>query len=72
MPRGVTDYAWGVTMVLMSGDFDGDHVSARGPDGVLELNAPLVEPNAAGLADRVNDLLRGDRAKEATIIARLV
>ena len=44
------------------GDLDGDHVRARGLDGILELNAPLVESHTARLPDRIREIVAGLRA----------
>src|SRR5687768_5094806 len=45
-------------------DFDGDHVRAGGLDRLVEVDAALVDLQAAGLLDRVHDVLRRDRAEQ--------
>ena len=48
---------------------DRDHVGSRVADRLLQVDLATVEPQAAGLADRVDDLLSGDRAEQAAVVA---
>src|SRR3954453_7440884 len=54
------------------GDLHDDHVGADVLDRLLEVDLPAVELEPAGVADRVGDVLRGDRAEQAAVIARLL
>src|SRR6185437_9412241 len=54
------------------GHLDRDHVRAGGLDRVLQLDLAAVQLQSARLAYRVNDVLRGDRAEQATVVARLL
>src|SRR3954470_17983783 len=51
-------------------DLDRDHVRAGGPDRVLQLDLSLVELQPTRLLDRVDDVLRGDRAEQPAVVAR--
>src|SRR5579884_413740 len=45
------------------GDFDHDHVRPGVADRLLEVDLAPVDSNAASVADRVGDVLGGDRAE---------
>src|SRR3954447_4178257 len=49
---------------------DRDHVRPGRADRILELDLPLVELQAARLLDRVDDVLRRDRAVQPPILTR--
>jgi hypothetical protein len=51
-------------------DFDGDHMRAGGLDRLVEVYPALVDLQAASLLDRVDDVLRRDRAEQAAVGAR--
>ena len=53
-------------------DLDDDHVRADVPDRLLEVDLAPVDLDAARLADRVGDVLRGDRAEQAAVVAGLL
>src|SRR5688500_10538253 len=48
-------------------DLDGDHVRAGGLDRLVEVDAALVDLEAAGLLDRVDDVLRRDGSEEPAV-----
>src|SRR3954470_2858480 len=54
------------------GDLDDDHVGADVLDRLLEVDLPAVDLQAAGVADRVGDVLGGDRAEQPPVLARLL
>src|SRR6185295_11388454 len=49
------------------GDIDLDHVSAELFDRLLQAHVPPVDAQSSRLPDRIDDLLRGDRAEETAI-----
>ncbi len=53
-------------------DLDDDHVRADVADRLLELDLAAVDSDSAGLADRVGDVLRGDRAEQTAVLAGLL
>src|SRR4051812_38257079 len=53
-------------------DLDLDHARPDGADRLLEVDLAAVDRDAAGLLDRVDDVLRRDRAEQAAVVARLV
>src|SRR5829696_4578148 len=53
-------------------DLDGHHAGADRADRLLEVHLALVDLEAAGLLDRVDDVLGGDRAEQAAVVARLM
>ena len=53
-------------------DLDRDHAGADRLDRLLEVDLAAVDVDAAGLLDRVDDVLRGDRAEQAAVVAGLV
>src|SRR4051812_19095260 len=50
-------------------DLDRDHVRAGRADWLLELDLAPVQLQPTRLLDRVDDVLRGDRAEQATVVA---
>src|SRR3954471_8712927 len=58
----------------LSGDslvhLDRDHVRPGRADRIVELDLPLVELQAARLLDRLDDVLRRDRAEQPAVVAR--
>src|SRR5688500_18042234 len=54
------------------GDLDLDHARAHGLDRLLEVDLAAIDADAAGLLDRLDDVLRGHRAEEAAVVARLL
>jgi hypothetical protein len=54
------------------GDLDDHHARPDGLDRLVEVDLALVELDAAGLADRIDDVLRGDGAEQAAVVAGLV
>ena len=54
------------------GDLDDDHVGPGVADRVLEVDLAAVDADAARVADRVGDVLRGDRAEQPPVVARLL
>ena len=53
-------------------DLDDDHARADGADRLLEVDLAAVDRDAAGLLDRVDDVLRRDGAEQAAVVAGLV
>src|SRR5919198_65098 len=53
-------------------DLDLDHPRADGLDRLAEADVVAVDRDAAGLLDRVRDVLRGHGAEEAALLAGLV
>src|SRR3954469_9997606 len=51
-------------------DLDAHHVRAGGADRLLEMHLAAIELHAAGLLDRVHDVLRRDRAEQAAVVTR--
>src|SRR4051812_31072618 len=51
---------------------DRDHVRPGRADRILELDLAPVELQAARLLDRVDDVLRGDRAEQPAVLARFL
>src|SRR3712207_7214603 len=56
---------------VCSSDLD-DHVRADVADRLLEVHLAAVDLEAAGVLDRLGDVLRGDGAEEAAVVARLL
>src|SRR4051812_40811301 len=52
------------------GDLHDDHVGADVLDRLLEVDLPAVDLQAAGIADRVGDVLGRDRAEQPAVLAR--
>src|SRR2546421_4770742 len=50
-------------------DLDRDHVRTGRANRVIELHLPPVELQATSLLDRVDDVLRGDGAEQAAVVA---
>ena len=70
-------YFCSTTMVLTVavtpvGDLDDDHAGADGLDRLVEVDVAAVDRDAARLLDGVGDVLRGDRAEQAAVLAGLV
>ena len=70
-------YFCSTTMVLTVAvtpvvDLDDDHAGADGLDRLVEVDVAAVDRDAARLLDRVDDVLRGDRAEQAAVVAGLV
>ena len=53
-------------------DLDDDHVGPDVLDRLLEVDLAAVDLDAAGVLDRVGDVLVGDRAEQATVVAGLL
>jgi hypothetical protein len=53
-------------------ELDDHHVGADVADRLLEVDAAAVDGDAARLADRVGDVLRGHRAEQAPVLAGLL
>src|SRR4051794_3873913 len=53
-------------------DLDVDHAGADRADRLLEVDLAAVDLDAAGLLDRVDDVLRGDRTEQTAVVAGLV
>src|SRR5829696_9900486 len=53
-------------------DLDLDHVRAGRLDRLAEQDLAAVEPQVAGLAHGVDHVLRGHRAEQPAVVARLV
>ena len=53
-------------------DLDDDHVRADVADRLLEVDLALVDLDPARVADRVGDVLGGDRAEQASVVAGLL
>src|SRR6185295_14277624 len=53
-------------------DLDVDHAGADRADRLLEVDLAAIDLDAAGLLDRVDDVLRRDRAEQTAVVARLV
>src|SRR3954469_303840 len=54
------------------GDLHDDHVRADVLDRLVEVDLPAVELQAAGVADRIGDVLGGDRPEQAAVLAGLL
>src|SRR4051794_22803031 len=54
------------------GDLDLDDAGADRLDRLLEADVAAIDVDAARLLDRVDDVLRGDGAEEAAVLARLM
>src|SRR3954447_7488743 len=54
------------------GDLHDDHVRADRLDRLVEVHVTLVDRDAARVLDRVGDVLRRDRAEQATVLAGLL
>src|SRR4051794_17721596 len=53
-------------------DLDVDHAGADRADRLLEVDLAAIDRDAAGLLDRIDDVLRRDRAEQAAVVAGLV
>src|SRR5690242_801415 len=53
-------------------DPDDDLVGADVADRLLEVDVAAVDVEPAGVLDRVGDVLRGDRAEQAAVVAGLL
>src|SRR4051794_13759146 len=53
-------------------DLDVDHAGADRADRLLEVDLAAIDLDAASLLDRVDDVLRRDRAEQAAVVAGLV
>src|SRR3954447_5856216 len=71
---GAGTSAGGHDRLYLRGDavvhLDRDHVRTGRADRLLELHLALVELEPARLLDRVDDVLRGDRAEQPAVVAR--
>src|SRR5690349_5345137 len=54
------------------GDLDHDHVGPGVTNGVLEVDLAAIDLDPTCVTDRLGDVLRGHRAEQAPIVARLL
>src|SRR3954447_22491001 len=53
-------------------DLDDDHPRADGLDRLVEVDVAPVDRDAAGVVDRIGDVLRRDRSEESPVLTRLM